>query len=65
MRAQFTALRYFALDGTAPPPATRNSPAGTSSGDHADEQLRQIVTLAVYQSRTDRQIPVVALTASG
>jgi hypothetical protein len=47
--AQFTALRYLALDGTGPPQPQRTDrhdpPAHHLANNHADdERLRQIVT---------------------
>src|SRR5258708_10257399 len=47
--AQFTALRYLALDGTGPPQPQRTGqhdpPAHHLANNHADdERLRQIVT---------------------
>jgi hypothetical protein len=46
IRAQFTALRYFALDGTGPPqPQGTGQPVHHLANNHADdERLRQIVT---------------------
>src|SRR6266852_3740591 len=46
IRAQFTALRYFALDGTSPPqPQGTGQPVHHLANNHADdERLRQIVT---------------------
>src|SRR6266487_1415619 len=46
IRAQFTALRYVALDGTGPPqPEGTGQPVHHLANNHADdERLRQIVT---------------------
>jgi hypothetical protein len=46
IRAQFTALRYFALDGTGPPQLQgTGQPVHHLAKNHADdERLRQIVT---------------------